>query len=67
KTNMEQQSTNSPPSATFSPNNQIPPLSPAPTQLPPVVHPPPQSLTNGSKSLEETRTESTVPIQNQFE
>ncbi|CAF4988180.1 unnamed protein product, partial [Rotaria socialis] len=31
------------------------------------VHPPPQSLTNGSKSLEETRTESTVPIQNQFE
>ncbi|CAM4903063.1 unnamed protein product [Rotaria socialis] len=67
KTNMEQQSTNSPPSATFSPNNQIPPLNPAPTQLPPVVHPPPQSLTNGSKSLEETRTESTVPIQNQFE
>ncbi|CAF0988567.1 unnamed protein product [Rotaria magnacalcarata] len=67
KTNMEQQSTNLPSSATLLPNNQMPPLGPAPTQLPPVVHPPPQSLTNGSKSLEETRTESAVPIQNQFE
>ena len=59
---MEQQST------PFSSLNQMPPLGPAPTQLPPVVHPPPlPSSTNGTSSAAETKIESSVPIQTQFE
>jgi hypothetical protein len=58
---MEQQS------ATFSSNNQMPPLGPAPAQLPPVVHPPRQTVTNGTNSVGETKVEPAVPIQTQFE
>jgi hypothetical protein len=51
------------PSVPFSSNNQMPPLGPAPTQLPPLVHPP--SMTNGS--VGENKVEPVVPIQTQFE
>ncbi|CAF0923788.1 unnamed protein product [Rotaria sordida] len=61
KPNMEQQSTTLP----FI--NQMSPLGPAPTQLPPVVHPPSQPFTNGTNSMDEIKTESTVPIQSHFE
>jgi len=58
---MEQQS------GSFSPNNQMPPLGPDPAQLPPVVHPPRQPVTNGTKSVDEIKVEPVVPIQTQFE
>jgi hypothetical protein len=58
---MEQQST------PFSSLNQIPPLGPAPIQLPPVVHPPPSSVTNGTNSVGAAKIDSSVPIQTQFE
>ncbi|CAF0874770.1 unnamed protein product [Rotaria sordida] len=61
KPNMEQQSTTLP----FI--NQMSPLGPAPTQLPPVVHPPSQPFTNGTNSMDEIKTESTIPIQSHFE
>lgn len=48
-------------------NNQIPPLGPAPTQLPPVVNPPRQPVTNGNNSVDETKVEPVIPIQTQFE
>jgi hypothetical protein len=38
-----------------------------PTQLPPLVHPSSQSITNGTKFVEETKIEPSVPIQTQFE
>jgi hypothetical protein len=59
---MEQQST------PFSSTNQMPPLGPAPAQLPPLNHPPSShSITNGTKSVDEHKAEPTVPIQTQFE
>jgi hypothetical protein len=58
---MEQQST------PLSSINQMPPLGPAPAQLPPVLHPPSQSITNGTKSVGEHEVEPTVPIQSHFE
>jgi hypothetical protein len=58
---MEQQS------GSFLPNNQMPPLGPAPAQLPPVIHPPRQPVTNGTKSVDGTKVEPFVPIQTQFE
>ncbi|CAF2470533.1 unnamed protein product [Rotaria sp. Silwood2] len=61
KPNMEQQST------TLPSINQMQPLGSAPTQLPPVLHPPPQSFANGTNSSDETKIEPTVPIQTQFE
>jgi hypothetical protein len=48
-------------SETFSSHNQLPPLPPAPEQLPSVVNPPRQKVTNG------TKVEPIVPVQTQFE
>ncbi len=48
-------------------NNQMSPLGPAPTQLPPILNPPRQPVTNGTKSIEEHKVEPVVPIQTQFE
>jgi len=46
---------------------QMPPLGPAPTQLPPLVHPPPsvplQSVINPNATILETN----IPVQTQFE
>ncbi|CAF3468862.1 unnamed protein product [Rotaria sp. Silwood1] len=61
KPNMEQQPATSPSI------NQMPPLSMAPMQLPPIVHPPPQSVANGTNSIDETKIEPTIPIHTQFE
>ncbi|CAF1583714.1 unnamed protein product, partial [Adineta steineri] len=61
KSDMEQQS------APLSSLNQMPTLGPAPTQLPPIVHPPPLSTTNGSISTEEPKIEQSSPIHTQFE
>ncbi len=52
--------------------NQIPPLGPAPAQLPPLVHPPPpgaplQSVINSNATIQETKVEPIVPLQTQFE
>ncbi len=52
---------------TLSSNNQLPPLAPAPEQLPPVVNPPRQQVTNGTNKVKESKVEPTVPIQTQFE
>jgi len=64
----------------FTPNiplqsiSQMPPLGPAPVQLPPLVHPPPpgvqlQSVVNTNAAIQETTFESIipVPVQIQFE
>lgn len=48
-------------------NNQIPPLGPAPTQLPPVVNPPRPPVTNGNNSVDDKKVEPVIPIQTQFE
>jgi hypothetical protein len=48
-------------------NNQTPPLSPAPSQLPTIVHPARQTVTNGTNSIDETKVETVTPIQTQFE
>jgi hypothetical protein len=54
----------------------MPPLGPAPVQLPPLVHPPPaptsggvqiQSVINPNAAIPETQVESIVPVQAQFE
>jgi hypothetical protein len=59
----------------------MPPLGPAPTQLPPLVHPPPptllpsptsigvpiQSIINPNAGIPETQAEPVVPVQAQFE
>jgi hypothetical protein len=52
----------------------MPPLGPAPTQLPPLVHPPPptsgvpiQSVINTNATIPETQVEPIVPVQAQFE
>ncbi|CAF0796377.1 unnamed protein product [Rotaria sp. Silwood1] len=58
---------------TFNPNmnlqsiSQIPPLGPAPTQLPPLVHPPPQPVINTNITAQDIKSESVIPIQTQFE
>ncbi|CAF1023421.1 unnamed protein product [Rotaria sordida] len=44
---------------------EIPPLGPAPTQLPPLIHPPPQSVVN--TLVQDIKTEPNIPIQTQFE
>jgi hypothetical protein len=49
---MEQQS------APFSSLNQMPPRGPAPIQLPPIVNPPPSSVTNGTNSVEAAKIDS---------
>jgi hypothetical protein len=52
----------------------MPPLGPAPTQLPPLVHPPPptsgvpiQSVINTNATIPETQVEPIVPVQAQVE
>lgn len=45
----------------------LPPLAPAPTELPPVVNPPRQPVTNGTNPNNQTKVESTVPVHTQFE
>jgi hypothetical protein len=52
--------------------SQMPPLGPAPVQLPPLVHPPPpgvqlQSVINTNATIQETKFESIIPVQIQFE
>jgi hypothetical protein len=58
------------------PLQSMPPLGPAPVQLPPLVHPPPaptsggvqiQSVINPNAAIPETQVESIVPVQAQFE
>lgn len=49
---------------------QMPPLGPAPVQLPPLVHPPPAPPTTAvvpNQSIAEPQVEPVVPIQTQFE
>lgn len=55
---MEQQATS---------NNPLPPLAPAPVELPPLVNPPRPPVTNGTNSVNPTKSDSTVPVHTQFE
>ena len=48
-------------------NNPLPPLAPAPTELPPVVNPPRLPVTNGTNPNNQAKPESTVPVHTQFE
>ena len=45
--------------------NQLPPLGPAPTSLPPLARPP--AASNGSSVTKENKNEPVNPLQNQFE
>ena len=67
--------TNIPPAATVIASTyipQMPPLGPAPAQLPPIIHPPPtavpQSVISGSSTAaSDAQAEPAVPIQATFE
>ena len=48
-------------------NNPLPPLAPAPTELPPLVNPPRPPITNGKNPGNPTKLDSTVPVHSQFE
>ncbi|CAF2402350.1 unnamed protein product [Rotaria sp. Silwood2] len=60
-------------SISFNPNmplqsiSQMPPLGPAPIQLPPLVHPPPQAVININTKIQDIKLEAVIPIQPQFE
>lgn len=47
---------------------QMPPLGPAPAQLPPLAHPPPVgSIPTNHATIQETTFDSSIPVQGQFE
>lgn len=46
---------------------QMPPLGPAPAQLPPLAHPPPTGIPTSYATMQETTFDSTIPVQTQME